>query len=88
MKSNRNSKKGRGALLASVFALTMAAGITGATYSGITKEASVDETCAHVTWPLIPAYCLDGASERTVRIVSADRMELNSLGERFEVAFQ
>ena len=87
MSTNRN-RKGRGATLATVFALTVAAGITGATYSGVTKESSVDEACARVTWPLIPSYCLEGATDRPIRIVSADRLELNPLGARFEVAFQ
>lgn len=87
MYSNR-TRKGRGAALATVFALTVAAAITGATYSAATKESNVDDTCARATWPLIPAYCLDGATDRPVRIVSSDHMEPNPLGERFEVAFQ
>jgi hypothetical protein len=55
--SKVRNRKGRGATLATVFALTVAAGITGATYSGISKEASIDDACAHVTWPNIPSYC-------------------------------
>ncbi len=87
MNINRN-KKGRGAILATVFALTVAGAITGATYSASTKETSIEETCARVTWPLIPAYCLEGATDRPVRIVSADRMEPNAVKARFEVAFE
>ena len=86
--SKVRNRKGRGATLATVFALTVAAGITGATYSGISKEASIDEACAHVTWPMIPAYCLEGATDRPVRMVSVDRMENSALFARFEVAFK
>lgn len=82
------NRKGRGATLATVFALTVAAGITGATYSGVSKEASIDEACAHVTWPMIPAYCLEGATDRPVRMVSVDRMEHSAMFARFEVAFK
>lgn len=82
------NRKGRGATLATVFALTVAAGITGATYSGVSKEASIDEACAHVTWPMIPAYCLKGATDRPVRMVSVDRMEHSAMFARFEVAFK
>jgi hypothetical protein len=86
--SKVRSTKGRSILLATVFALTAAAGITGATYSGATKETSVDEACAHVTWPAIPAYCLEGATERPVRLVSVDRQEMTAMAHRFAVAFQ
>ena len=84
---SKNSHKGRNVALAAVFAVTVAAGVTGATYSGISKEASIDEACAHVTWPSIPAYCLTGATDRVVRTVSVDR-EPNGFGARFEVAFE
>jgi len=80
--------RGRGATLATVFALTVAAGITGATFTGVTKEASIDEACAHVTWPMIPAYCLEGAVDRPVRMVSVDRMEHSAMFARFEAAFE
>ncbi len=86
MNINR-SHKGRNAFLATLFAVTVAAGVTGATYSGVGKEASSDEACAHVTWPTIPVYCLDGATDRTVRVVSVDRNNGGFAG-RFEVAFQ
>lgn len=86
MHTNR-SHRGRNAFLATLFAATVAAGITGATYTGVTKETSTDEACAHVTWPNIPAYCLEGATDRVVRIVSVDR-DNSSFAERFAVAFQ
>lgn len=79
---------GRSVALALVFGLTAAAGITGITYTGITKEASVEDTCAHVTWPNIPAFCLEGATERPVRIVSLSQPEFNPFAERFAVAFE
>lgn len=87
MSKVRNTR-GRNALLATVFALTVAAGITGATYTGATKETSIDEACAHVTWPMIPAYCLQGAEDRPVRMVSVDRAETSALAQRFAVAFE
>jgi hypothetical protein len=86
--SKVRNRKGRGATLATVFALTVAAGITGATYSGITKEASIDEACAHVTWPMIPSYCLEGATDRPVRVVSVDRVEHSAMFARFQTAFE
>lgn len=49
MKKIRKTR-GRTAFAAVLFALTAAAAITGATYSGQTQEARVDEACAHVTW--------------------------------------
>jgi hypothetical protein len=86
--SKVQNRKGRGAMLATVFALTVAAGITGVTFTGVTKEASIDEACAHVTWPTIPAYCLEGATDRPVRVISIDRVEHSPMFARFEVAFQ
>lgn len=80
--------KGRNAMLATVFAVTVAAGFTGATYGGQTKEQSIDEACAHVTWPMIPAYCLQGATDRVVRVVSIDGAETNKLAARFAAAFE
>jgi hypothetical protein len=86
--SKVRSTKGRSILLATVFALTAAAGITGATYSGVSKETRVNEACAHVTWPAIPAFCLDSATDRPVRLVSVDRQEMTAMAQRFAVAFQ
>lgn len=87
MSKGRN-RKGRGATLATVFALTVAAGLTGATFTGVTKEASIDEACAHVTWPLIPAYCLEGGTDRPVRVISLDRVEHSAMFARFAAAFE
>lgn len=86
--SKVQTRKGRGATLTMVFALTVAAGLTGATFTGVTKEASIDEACAHVTWPLIPAYCLEGASDRPIRVISMDRAEHSAMFARFAVAFE
>ena len=80
--------KGRNAMLATVFALTVAAAITGATFRGETREQSHDEACSHLTWPFIPAYCLEGATDRPVRLVSADRAETSGLAARFATAFE
>mgnify|MGYP000206368371 CR=1 FL=1 len=59
----------RSALLALAFSFTVAAGVTGASLSGVTKETSLDDACAHADWPLIPDQCLEGATGRDVRIV-------------------
>lgn len=79
---------GRSVALALVFGLTVAAGVTGITYKGVSKEASVEDTCAHATWPNIPAFCLEGATERPVRIVSLDKPEFSPFAARFAVAFE
>ena len=79
---------GRSATLALVFGLTVAAGITGVTYKGVTREASVEDTCAHAAWPTIRAFCLDGASDRPVRIVSLEKPQFSPFAERFIVAFE
>ena len=60
----------RQALMMFAFAATVAAAITGATLRGETKETSVVEACARAEWPVIPANCLDGAANRSVRYVS------------------
>jgi hypothetical protein len=58
-------------LLAGAFAVTVAAGITGLTYRGETKEAGfVENACAAAAWPLIPARCLDGGRGHDVRVVA------------------
>ena len=51
----------RSFLMAVAFAATVAAGLTGLSMSGQTKESSLDAACAHATWPTIPAACLAGA---------------------------
>jgi len=75
-------------MLAAVFAVTVGAAVTGATYRAETKETSIDEACAHVTWPMIPAYCLEGGSDRPVRVVSVDNAALGQLTGRFAAAFE
>ena len=77
----------RSAMLASAFALTVAAAVTGATLTGETREATLDEACAHATWPAIPAVCLTGAVERPVRMVAIDHADRN-LPARFAAAFE
>ena len=51
----------RSFLMAFAFAATVAAGLTGLSMSGQTKELSLDDACAHTAWPMIPAACLAGA---------------------------
>ena len=60
----------RAVLLAVAFSTTVAAALTGASLSGQTKETSLDDTCTHAAWPLIPAQCLEGAQDREIRIVT------------------
>jgi hypothetical protein len=80
--------------VAVAFAATVAAAVTGATLRGETREApTVAEICATAEWPLIPAECLDGASERNVRIVTGQEVAVQKfaaadMDERFAVAFQ
>jgi hypothetical protein len=58
-------------ILAGAFAVTVAAGITGLTYRGETKEAGfVENACAAAAWPLIPARCLDGGRGHDVRVIT------------------
>ena len=52
--------------------LSVAAAITGATFSSQGKEYSSAQTCVGATWPRIPANCLDGGKRREVRPVGAD----------------
>ena len=80
----------RSFLMAVAFAATVAAGLTGLSMSGQTKELSLDDACAHTAWPMIPAACLAGADkDRTVRVVqtraAVDQPE--TVVERFVVAF-
>lgn len=89
------TKRTRQIFAAVAFSATVAAAVTGATLRGETREApTVDEACASVEWPNIPAECLSGAVKTDVRFIngfesapqamaSADNMR-----ERFEVAFQ
>jgi hypothetical protein len=58
-------------LLAAAFATTVAAGITGLTYRGETKEAGfIENACARASWPLIPANCLEGGRGYDVRVIT------------------
>lgn len=78
-------------LRASAIAVALAVTVTTLTIvsmPGETKETSIAETCAHVTWPSIPAYCLIGASDRRFREVSADRAPASEMAVRFTTAFQ
>jgi hypothetical protein len=80
--------------VAVAFAATVAAAVTGATLRGETREApTVAEVCATADWPLIPAECLDGASDRNVRVVTGQeaatkKFAAAEMDERFAVAFQ
>ena len=75
-------------LAAAAFAATAALAVTGLTLRGETRETSLEETCAHVTWPQIPAYCQIGGTNRPVRMVSVDRAVLGEMADRFAVAFE
>ena len=84
---NRNK---RSVLTAVAFAITVAAGLTGLAMSGQTRESNPNQFCAHATWPMIPAECLQGADrDRTVRTV-ATRTAVEgpeSMAARFALAF-
>ncbi len=85
MKTNKRSM-----LLAVAFALTVAAGLTGLSMSGQSKESSLTEACAHATWPMIPAPCLAGADNgRAVRTVATRTAVAGpeTMSERFALAF-
>ncbi|WP_421723891.1 hypothetical protein [Bauldia sp.] len=58
--------------VAAAFVVTAAAGITGATLSGETKETDLAAYCETAAWPQIPAACLDGGTGADVRYISAD----------------
>ncbi len=80
----------RSFLLALAFAVTVAAGLTGLSLSGQTRESNLDQACAHATWPMIPVQCLEGADTgRTVRTV-ATRTAVAApqpMARRFALAF-
>ena len=78
----------RSAMLASAFALTVAAAVSGATLKGETREASLDETCAHETWPAIPVHCLTGDVAQAVRAIPIDSVSARDMRARFEIAFE
>lgn len=66
-----------------VFAATAAIGASSLSGAG---EANREKACASETWPHISAYCLEGASDRPVRILSITNTD--SYADRFEVAFK
>ena len=79
----------RAAFGAGSIALVMAAGLTAATVSGgQTRETSLDQACARVAWPMIPAPCLTGAGNAKVRYALAGEATGTAMAERFAVAFR
>lgn len=78
----------RKGLLATAFAATVAAALTGASLRGETKEADMEATCAAAAWPQIPAACLEGGQNRDVRYVTADNTLDRNMEARFAIAFQ
>jgi hypothetical protein len=78
----------RSAFLATAFAATVAAAITGFTLRGETREFVVAEACEQVAWPMIPAHCLDGGNGKDVRTINIDAPATDpSMKLRFDVAF-
>jgi hypothetical protein len=90
-----NIPMNRTAFLAVLFAATASATITGLTVDGESHETSVAAICTSADWPMIPMDCLDGGSDRSVRIVDADLQaaeaeadaEEDDLRFRFDAAF-
>jgi hypothetical protein len=78
----------RSAVLATAFAVTVAAAVTGASYRAETRETNLAETCLHETWPAISDRCLTGDVRATVRVVSADSVAPRAMRERFAAAFE
>ncbi len=78
----------RSAVLATAFAVTMAAAVSGISFRGETKEVRLDEACAHETWPSIPVQCLTGNLKPSVRVVSAESDYQRDMQARFAVAFE
>ncbi len=80
----------RNILMTVAFAVTVAAGLTGLSMAGQSKESNLDQACVHATWPMIPAQCLEGAdSTRTVRTVATRTAVAGpeTVTERFALAF-
>lgn len=78
----------RSAALATAFAVTVAAAVTGASLKGETREVRLDQACAHETWPAIPAQCLSGEVRPVVRIVAVDHAYERAMRARFAAAFE
>ena len=78
----------RSAVLATAFAVTVAAAVTGTSFKGETKEVRLDEACAHETWPTIAAQCLTGNLKPSVRVVSAESAFQRDMRAQFAAAFE
>ena len=90
-------KRTRKFFVAVAITATAAAAVAGATLRGETREApTTAEVCATVAWPNIPAECLDGVEEGSVRVIGLNPAvtatttiaEVAGMDERFAVAFQ
>jgi hypothetical protein len=88
-------KRSRKFFAAVAIAATASAVVAGATLSGQTREApSVNEICATVEWPNIPAECLIGASNTEFRMIGLGQaapttaLAMGGMSERFAVAFE
>jgi hypothetical protein len=77
----------RSAVLATAFAVTVAASVTGLSFRAETRETSLAEACAHETWPAIPAHCLTGDVHHVARVIAIDSPAQRQMRERFTVAF-
>ncbi len=77
----------RSGVLALAFAAIVGAAITGATLRGETRETSLQESCAFAVWPEIPAPCLDGGSDRAVRMIPIESPAVRAMNHRFAAAF-
>jgi hypothetical protein len=77
----------RSTLLATAFAVTIAGELTGASFGGEGRYVDPVIICAEVTWPWIPAACLEGRSRQQVRYVATDR-DAHETDRRFVVAFE
>ena len=78
----------RSAVLATAFAVTVAAAVTGTSFKGETREARLDEACAHETWPAIPAQCLTGNVRQGVRVLPVESAYQRDMRVRFAAAFE
>lgn len=79
----------RSALLATAFAVTIAAGFTGALLGGEGRHVDPVIICAEVAWPWIPAVCLKGNSRDQVRYVTTDHVvNARKIDARFVAAFE
>lgn len=88
-------KRSRKFFAATAIAITASAVVAGATFSGETREApTVNEICATVEWPNIPAECLVGAANTEFRVIGmreaapAAALAMSGMNERFAVAFE